>query len=40
MRFDSGPDRLYLVDTEGKAKQVELPGPDGAPNPIINRRAV
>ena len=37
MRFDSGPDRpLYLVDTEGKIKQVELPTPDGGnSNPIM-----
>jgi molecular chaperone DnaK len=37
MRFDSGPDRpLYLVDTEGKAKQVELPTPDGGnSNPVM-----
>ena len=37
MRFDSGPDRpLYLVDTEGKIKQVELPSPDGGnSNPIM-----
>jgi WD40-like Beta Propeller Repeat len=37
MRFDSGPDRpLYLVDTEGKVKQVELPTPDGGnSNPIM-----
>jgi WD40-like Beta Propeller Repeat len=37
MRFDSGPDRpLYLVDTEGKIKQVELPTPEGGnSNPIM-----
>jgi hypothetical protein len=37
MRFDSGPDRpLYLVDSEGKIKQVELPSPDGGnSNPIM-----
>ena len=37
MRFDSGPDRpLYLVDTEGKIKQVELPTPQGGnSNPIM-----
>jgi hypothetical protein len=37
MRFDGGPDRpLYLVDTERKIKQVELPSPDGGnSNPIM-----
>ena len=37
MRFDAGPDRpLYLVDTEGKVNQVELPSPDGGnSNPIM-----
>jgi hypothetical protein len=37
MRFDGGPDRpLYLVDTEGKIKQVELPTPEGGnSNPIM-----
>jgi dipeptidyl aminopeptidase/acylaminoacyl peptidase len=37
MRFDGGPDRpLYLVDTEGKLKQVELPSPEGGnSNPIM-----
>jgi WD40-like Beta Propeller Repeat len=37
MRFDSGRDRpLYLVDTEGKIKQVELPTPAGGnSNPIM-----
>jgi hypothetical protein len=37
MRFDNGPDRpLYLVDSEGKIKQVELPTPDGGnSNPIM-----
>src|SRR4029453_15949943 len=37
MRFDSGPDRpLYLVDTEGKIKQAELPTPEGGnSNPIM-----
>ena len=37
MRFDSGPNRpLYLVDTEGKIKQLELPTPEGGnSNPIM-----
>ena len=37
MRFDSGPDRpLYLVDTEGKIKQIKLPTPEGGnSNPIM-----
>jgi Tol biopolymer transport system component len=37
MRFDNGPDRpLYIVDTEGKIKQLELPTPDGGnANPIM-----
>ena len=37
MRFDSGPDRpLYLVDSDGKIKQVELPTPEGGnSNPIM-----
>jgi dipeptidyl aminopeptidase/acylaminoacyl peptidase len=37
MRFDDGPDRpLYLVDTERKIKQVELPTPEGGnSNPIM-----
>lgn len=37
MRRDSGPDRpLYLVDTEAKIKQVELPTPGGGnSNPIM-----
>jgi WD40-like Beta Propeller Repeat len=37
MRFNGGPDRpLYLVDTERKIKQVELPSPDGGnSNPIM-----
>jgi hypothetical protein len=37
MRFDSGPDRpLYLVDTGGKIKQVELRTPEGGnSNPIM-----
>jgi hypothetical protein len=37
LRFDGGPDRpLYLVDTEGKSKPVELPSPNGGnSNPIM-----
>src|SRR5206468_4601695 len=37
MKFDNGPDRpLYIVDTEGKIKQLELPSPDGGnANPIM-----
>ena len=37
MRFDGGPDRpLYLVDTEGKIKQAELPSPEGGnSNPVM-----